>query len=65
MDDNWFPVTKNEMLAYYALCILMTQVKKPNLQMHWTKREVIETPIFGKVMSLKRFTNITMLAFRK
>ncbi|XP_023288038.1 piggyBac transposable element-derived protein 4-like [Orussus abietinus] len=48
VDDGWFPVTKDEMLAYYALCVLMTQVKKPNIQMHWSKREVIETPIFGK-----------------
>ncbi|XP_015437848.1 PREDICTED: piggyBac transposable element-derived protein 4-like [Dufourea novaeangliae] len=58
-DDGWFPVTKDEILAYYALCILMAQIKKPNIQMHWSKREVIETPIFTKVMPLKRFTQIS------
>ncbi|XP_033320026.1 uncharacterized protein LOC117216952 [Bombus bifarius] len=35
-------------MAYYALCILMTQVKKPNIQIYWPKREVIQTPIFEK-----------------
>lgn len=59
LDDGWFPVTQNEMLAYFALCILMSQVKKPNIQMYWSTREVVETPIFGKVMPLKRFTQIS------
>ncbi|KAK2578806.1 hypothetical protein KPH14_012835 [Odynerus spinipes] len=59
LDDGWFPVTHNEILAYFALCILMTQVKKPNIQMYWSIREVVETPIFGKVMPLKRFTQIS------
>ncbi|KAG7188078.1 hypothetical protein KM043_015928 [Ampulex compressa] len=49
LDDGWFPVTKDEELAYYALCILITQVKKPNIQMHWSKRKVIDTPIFRKI----------------
>ncbi|XP_043498457.1 piggyBac transposable element-derived protein 4-like [Polistes fuscatus] len=59
LDDGWFPITKDEILAYYALCILIAQIKKPNIQMHWSKREVIETPIFAKVMPLKRFTQIS------
>lgn len=56
VDDAWFPVTHDEMMAYYALCILMTQVKKPNIQIYWPKREVIQTPIFEKVMPFKRFS---------
>ena len=27
--------------------------------MYWSKREVIETPIFGKVMPFKRFSHIS------
>lgn len=34
LDDGWFPVAKDEIMAYYALCILMAQVKKPNIQMN-------------------------------
>ncbi|KAL2717623.1 piggyBac transposable element-derived protein 4-like [Vespula squamosa] len=59
MDDTWFSVTQDEMKAYYALCILMTQVKKSNVQMYWSKREVIQTPIFGKIMPFKRFRQIS------
>nr|XP_034194807.1 piggyBac transposable element-derived protein 4-like [Osmia lignaria] len=58
LDDGWFSVTKDQILAYFALCVLMSQVKKATIQMYWSKREVIETPVFGKVMPLKRFTQI-------
>lgn len=37
----------------------MAQVKKPKIQMNWSKRAIIETPIFGKTMPLMRFLQIT------
>lgn len=55
VDDTWYSVTLDEMKAYYTLCILMAQIKKSNIQMYWSKRAVVETPIFRKIMPFKRF----------
>jgi hypothetical protein len=59
MDENWEPIDLNELKVYFALCIIMAQVKKPTIQMNWSKREIIETPIFTKCMPFKRFSRIT------
>lgn len=57
--DNWYPVTIDEVKAYCALCILMSEVKKSNVQLYWTTRAVVETPIFRKTMPFKRFRQIS------
>ncbi|XP_017795982.1 PREDICTED: piggyBac transposable element-derived protein 4-like [Habropoda laboriosa] len=59
IDETWIPVNSNEIKIYFALCIIMVQVKKPKIQMNWSKRAIIETPIFRKTMPLKRFLQIT------
>ncbi|XP_017765529.1 PREDICTED: piggyBac transposable element-derived protein 4-like [Eufriesea mexicana] len=60
VDDNWYPVTLDEVKAYCALHILMSQLKKSNVQLYWTTRAaVVETPIFRKTMPLKRFRQIS------
>ncbi|XP_017756490.1 PREDICTED: piggyBac transposable element-derived protein 4-like [Eufriesea mexicana] len=60
VDDNWYPVTLDEVKAYYALHISMSQVKKSNVQLYWTTRAaVVETPIFKKTMPFKRFRQIS------
>ncbi|CAL7934534.1 unnamed protein product [Xylocopa violacea] len=59
INETWIPVDCNEIKIYFALCIIMAQVRKPKIQMNWSKRAIIETPIFRKSMSLKRFLQIT------
>jgi hypothetical protein len=59
LDESWDPVDCNEIKVYFALCIIMTQVKKSKISMNWSKRAIIETPIFQKCMSRNRFTHIT------
>lgn len=59
IDETWIPVDCNEIKIYFALCIIMAQVKKPKIQMNWSKRAIIETPICRKSMSLRRFLQIT------
>lgn len=59
IDEKWYPVTVDEMKGYVALSILMTQVKKPCVQMNWSKRVIIYTPIYEQTMPYRRFLVIT------
>lgn len=59
IDETWVPVDRDEIKIYFALCIIIAQVKKPSIQMNWSRRAIIETPIFRKTMPLKRFLQIT------
>lgn len=59
IDETWTPVERNEIKIYFALWIIMAQVKKPKIQINWSKRAIIETPIFRKCMPLRRFLQIT------
>ncbi|KAL3172437.1 hypothetical protein MRX96_043351 [Rhipicephalus microplus] len=43
------------MKAYFASCVLMSQVKKSSIQSYWSTRSVISTPFFATVMSRHRF----------
>ena len=35
IDETWFPVDCGEIKIYFALCIIMAEVKKPTIQMNW------------------------------
>lgn len=59
MDEKWSPVTVDEMKAYIALSIIMSQVKKSSVKMNWSKRSIIQTPIFSQTMPFQRFVAIT------
>jgi hypothetical protein len=43
------------MKAYFAICVLMAQVKKPNLQSYWSIQKSLHIPFFSEVLPFKRF----------
>ena len=49
------PTNRNEIKAFLGLCILMGIVSKPRGSMFWSTDSFYHTPIFGQVMSRKRF----------
>ena len=51
---RWKPVDNNEMKTFFGLLILSGIIKKPNLNMYWSTKELISTPVFSKVMSRDR-----------
>lgn len=54
-DNSWVECNSDEIKTFFSLCIIMSVVKKPNLQAYWSTKKVIETKIFSEIMSLKRF----------
>jgi Transposase IS4 len=58
ISKSWTETNQYEIKAYFALCILMSQMKKHNLKLYWSTRKIIETPIFGYIMRRKRFLQI-------
>lgn len=54
-DPSWHETTPGEMKAYFAMCVLMSQVKKSSIQSYWSTRPVISTPFFATVMPRHRF----------
>ncbi|KAM7306084.1 piggyBac transposable element-derived protein 4-like [Ixodes scapularis] len=44
----WKPVTEAEMKVFFALLLLQGIVDKPVVEWYWSKRRVIETPVFGE-----------------
>lgn len=55
---NYRPTDVNEMYTFFGVCLLMPLTKKYRLQVCWTKEFIIETPIFGQVMSRGRYFQI-------
>lgn len=58
-DSEWLPVTIDEIKTYFALYVLMGQIKKPSIRLYWSTRKILETKIYSITMSYKRFVNIS------
>ena len=52
---EWKPTDADEMKAFLGLCIIMGIIYKPRIWMYWSTDSVYNTPIFGQVMSRRRF----------
>jgi len=51
MKEEWCPLTNDEVRAYFALCIIMSQIKKSKIDMYWSKQKILETHIFASYAS--------------
>lgn len=55
---KWNDITVKEMKKFISAIILMGQVKKDRIRDYWSTNPLIETPIFGKLMSRNRWEQI-------
>ncbi|PNF26451.1 hypothetical protein B7P43_G16256, partial [Cryptotermes secundus] len=55
---RWVDVTSAEMRKFFAIIFLMGHTRRDNLKEYWSTDPFLEIPIFGKLMSRKRFEQI-------
>lgn len=52
---NWKNVSFEEMKKFLGLCIVMGNIRMPNLKMYWSNDVLYFHPLFGKTMGRNRF----------
>ena len=52
---QWSPVQKTDMEHFLGLCLLMGPVKKPSINYYWSTDPLLQTPVFGNIMSRDKF----------
>lgn len=52
---KWVPVAKDDMLKFIGLTLLMGLIKKPMIELYWSRDELFKTPVFGRVMARDRY----------
>ena len=52
---RWHDTTDDEMVAFIGLLFLMGITYKPRLSMYWNTTDIFRSPMFGQVMSRRRF----------
>ncbi|XP_035217648.1 piggyBac transposable element-derived protein 4-like [Stegodyphus dumicola] len=53
--QKWYPTTKNEIMILLVVFTLQGIAKKPEEDLYWCKKEIFHTPIFGKLLSKRRY----------
>lgn len=53
-NKDWADKIANELKAFLALLIFHGIIGKPTNQMYFSRKEVLETPVFGELISQKR-----------
>ena len=56
--NQWRDTDVNELKIFVAHLILMGLIRKPDIEMYWTRDSITQTPFFGTVMSRNRFTSL-------
>ncbi|GLV54168.1 uncharacterized protein CBL_21012, partial [Carabus blaptoides fortunei] len=55
---KWTPTDRNELRIFFALLILQGIIQKPDIEMYWSKKHIIDTPFFPEIMPYRRFALI-------
>lgn len=55
---RWEPVTADDIWVFLGILILQGIVGKPVQKWYWSTNKLLETPIFGKIMTECRFSLI-------
>jgi hypothetical protein len=55
---KWTDISKSEMKKFLGLILLMSQVRKDNLEDYWSTDPTIAAPVFSRTMSRNRFEAI-------
>ena len=56
--QNWTRVTKEEMYTFIATTLLMGLIKKPAIELYWSKDQLYVTPGFISAMTRNRYQTI-------
>lgn len=54
----WKAVTSDELMVFFALVILQSIVKKPDMKLYWSNNPMLATPFFPQTMTCRRFHHI-------
>jgi hypothetical protein len=57
--DNWVPLNRLELLAWFGVLVLMGLKQLPNIRSYWGRQDFYRCPVISEVMSRKRFEAIT------
>ncbi|XP_071057565.1 piggyBac transposable element-derived protein 4-like [Onthophagus taurus] len=57
--NEWKNVTAEEIYVVFGFYMLMGIIQKPTIRSYFSKKDIIGTPIFNKIMTLDRFELIT------